>query len=311
MATAKKNLAPVEETKEVATTKRSDLQMAAAQTAGHQDVVASDVIIPRLLLMQAISPLVTSRKAQIGDLIRSTTGEKLGDPDKPLDLVILAMTNSWIDYERVPGDNQPKFRGMYPRGVITRDTKGNPIESNTNLPWKFVGPNKEDMFRRQAVIVYALVPSDIAAYEKELDRAVAAGEVPDLSKGVSPVVLTFQSTSFKYGGKQIATFFNNVKKTNVEMKGRMTVAPFDYVMTLTCREEKKGTAAWYVFDFKGAPKSLSKVYVDKAECEAIKEKAAFWTQALSSGGVKIDDSAEIDDEDTSISGGSSASEMEV
>lgn len=300
------------EKQEVATIAPSEMQTQAAQASMGQEVVASDVIIPRLLLMQGISPLVTSRKAQIADLIRSTTGEKLGDPEHPVKIIPLTMTNMWMDFEKVPGEDQPRFRGMYPRGVTKRDANGQPLETNEALEWTFKGPQGQEMFRRKTVILYALVPSDIAAYEAELIRALDAGEAPDLNKSISPVVITFQSTSFKHGGKKAATFFNTLKQNNAILasKGRV-LAPFEYVMSLKCKEEAKGKASWYVFDF-DASQPLAKVYTDKAECDAIKEKAAFWTKALAQGGVKIDDAVGDIDEDSASTGSSSgAHEMEV
>lgn len=310
MSQAKKT-APKEEPKEMVTVNKSEMQLAAAEASLSQQVVASDVIIPRLLLMQAISPLVTSRKAQIADLVRSTNNEKLGDPEHPVQIIPLAMTSMWMEFEKVPGENQPRFRGMYPRGITRRDSAGKAVDTNEGLEWTFKGANDEDMFRRKTVILYALVPSDIASYELELKRALEAGEVPDLNKSISPVVITFQSTSFKHGGKTAATFFNTLKQNNAVLasKGiKRVLAPFEYVMTLRCKEEKKGSAAWYVFDF-DASQPLSKVYPDKVECDAIKEKAAFWTQALASGGVKVDDAGEIDED--SVQGSSGVAEMEV
>lgn len=299
------------ENKDVAVVAPSEMQLQAASASLAQEVVSSDVIIPRMLLMQGISPLVTSRKAQIGDLVRSTNNEKLGDPEHPVRIIPLVMTNTWMDFERVAGVNQPQFRGMYPRGVITRDAHGRPLETNEGLEWTFKGAKGEDMFRRKTVVLYALVPSDIASYDAELKRALEAGEVPDLNKSISPVVITFQSTSFKHGGKKAATFFNTLRQNNAELAGKgikRVLAPFEYAMTLKCQEEKKGTNAWYVFDF-DASVPLSTAYPDKAECAAIKEKAAFWANALSQGGIKVDDAAEIDED--SQTGSTGAAETEI
>lgn len=279
----------------------SQMQVQAAQSSMGQEVVASDVIIPRLLLMQGISPLVMGRKAQISDFIRSTNGEKLGDAEHPVQIIPLAFTNTWMDFERVPGENRPQYRGTYPRGVTKRNSDGESIETNENLEWTFKGKNGEDMLRRKTVTLYALVPSDIASYTAEVKRALDSGEVPDLNKSISPVVITFQSTSFKFGGRKIVTFFNTLRQNNAELASqgiKRVLAPFEYVMTLRSKEEKKGTASWYVFDF-DASVPISKVFTDPVEANAIKEKAAFWTNALAHGGVKVDESGEIDEESSS------------
>lgn len=306
MSTQKK-LKAVEDTKEVAhaqTTALSAVEKEAAQVSAGTEVVASDVLIPRLLLMQGISPLVTSRKAQIGDMVRSTTGEKLGNPDKPLVIVPLTMINSWISFEDT-GEGQPQFRGQIPRGVTRRDANGLAVETNEGLPWDYKGPNGEDMFRRKAITLYALVPSDVAAYQAEIARATAEGEAPDLSKNLLPVVITFQSTSFKHAGRKCASFFNDVKK--------LRASPFNYSITLECREEKKGKNAWYILDFAKVESSIKKGMTDeaKAEWRAVQQEAASWVTILSKGGVKTDDSMTDDADMDEAPAGSKVAEMEV
>lgn len=304
MATAKKAAKAMavekEETTAVAQAQPTSLtERRAAETANQNEVVASDVLIPRLLLMQGTSPLVTSRKARIGEMVRSTTSEVVGDPEKPLDIVPLKMQNSWIMFQRVPGENQPQFRGQEHRGAI-RDSGGNITGTNEDLPWEYKGPQGEEMFRRKAITLYALVPSDVAAYQEEIDRAIEAGEAPDLNRTVMPIVLTFQSTSFKHAGKKCASFFNSVRVNASKMAGRMTIAPFQYLLTLTCKEETKGKNTWFVFDF-DAPKPLKDA--------TVREEAARWSGILATSSVRTDDSGEVSDESGTQSTG--AAEMEV
>jgi hypothetical protein len=281
---------PKAETKAVAPVQEAALPVSAEaiEAASKQEVVASDVLIPRLLLMQGISPLVMGRKAQIGDLIRSTTSEKLGDPEHSVGLVPIRMVNAWIMYETAKSANQqqPAFRGMVERNA-----------SNEQLPWEYTGPEGQEMFRRKAIALYALVPSDVAQYEQELQRAVTAGEAPDLNRTVLPVVVTFQSTSFKYAGKKCASFFNNVRVNSMRVKG---LVPFQYQLTLTCREEKKGTNSWYIFDL--APPTPLKD-------QAVKEEAARWATVLASTAVRVDEAGEVDE--SASTGSDAASEMEV
>lgn len=261
------------------------MELKAAEMASHQEVVASDVLIPRLLLMQGISPLVSGRKAQIGDMIRSTTVEKLGDPEHPLEIVPLRMVNSWISFEtaKSAGTTAPAFRGQTERNA-----------SNEQLEWDYTGPNGEEMFRRKAITLYALVPADVQKYNDEIKRAMDSGEAPDLNRTVLPVVLTFQSTSFKHAGKKCASFFNNVRVNAQRIKG---LAPFQYVLPLVCREEKKGTQSWYVYDL-NPPKPLKDA--------AIREEAARWATIINAGNVKVDTEGEVAE-----ASGPSAGEMEV
>lgn len=273
----------------------NNMELAAATASNEQEVVSSDVLIPRLLLMQGISPFVTGRKAQIGQMVKSTTMEVLGDPEHPVDIVPLRMVSTWTNFEEVQGAGKPQFRGQEPRGkIVVNDV----VTSNEGLPWKYKGPNGEDMLRKKTVTLYALVPSDVSSYEKEIDRAVKAGEAPDLNKTVLPVVLTFQSTSFKHAGKKCASFFNNVRVNAQKLHGKMVIAPFQYILPLSCKEEKKGDQLWYVYDF-GAPKPLKDMQV--------RETAATWAMVINKGSVKVDDTGEVAEEDTS----SNTVEMEV
>ncbi len=294
-----KAVAKKEET-QVATQESRHLA-AVTQAANQQEIVASDVIIPRLLLMQGISPLVMTRKAQIGELRRSTTGEKLGDPENSVDLVPLRMTNTWTNFEIANPGDKPAFRGSEPRGAI-RDANGAVTGSNENWAWDFTGANGTPWIRRKTITLYALLPSDLANYEKELDRALAAGEAPDLSRTVLPVVLTFQSTSFKHAGKKCASFFANVQKTSAEMqkRGKPGVAPFNYTLPLLCKEEKGAKGMYFVYDF-GVAAPLKD--------DAVKLAAAEWMQILLTQAVRVDEKGEEFDE--AAAGSAPASEMEV
>lgn len=274
------------------------MESQAADAANSNEIVASDVLIPRLLLAQGISPIVTSRKAQIGDFVRSTTGEILGNPEKPLQIVPLKMTNTWINFENVPGAEQPQFRGQEHRGAVRND-RGEITSTNEDLPWEYKGPNGEDMFRRKAITLYALIPGDVAKYNEEIEKAVASGEAPDLDKTVLPVVITFQSTSFKHAGKKCASFFNSVRVNAMKLAGKVQVAPFQYILTLESKQETKGKASWYVYDFQ-APKALKDA--------GVREEAARWAGLLNSMTVKTDDAGETAEPATT---GSGVGEMEV
>lgn len=286
-----KKLETKEETKALAVAP-TQTEIQAAEAAQSQEVVASDVLIPRLLLMQGISPLVATRKAQIGDFIRSTTGEKLGDPEHPVDIVPISMVNTWINFEtaKSAGTQKPAFRGIEPRNA-----------TNELLPWEFEGQGGQEMFRRKAISLYALVPADVAKYDKEIERAMASGEAPDLNSTVLPVIITFQSTSFKHAGRKCASFFNNVRANAAKLRGKMDIAPFQYILTLKAIEEKSGTNSWWCYDFE-SPKSLKD--------PKIREEAARWSLILKSQKIRTDD-AGVEAEDTQSGSGSSAAEMEV
>lgn len=294
---------------------QSELSVAAAHLANETEVVGSDVIVPSLLIGQGLSPAVTARKVSLGDIYRSDTRKKIGDPDHPVEIIPLKMTNTWSNYEKVAGKTQPQYRGQEHRGAI-KNAAGETVSSNEGLPWEFTGENGQTMFRRKTITLYALLPSDVDAHHAEIAAAIESGEAPDLSKGVMPVVITFQSTSFKHAGKKCATFFTGVKSTALAMAGRMFIAPFIYSIPLMAKDEQgQDNAMWFVYDL-GTPKALITKDMskeEKAKRQALIDTASGWVATLNRGQVQIDGGDEVMEPGQSRgrSGSMSMSEMEV
>lgn len=282
------------------------MEISAASAINDQEVVSSDTIIPRMLIGQGTSPAVTTRKVQLGDMYRSTNNEVFGNPDKSIDVVPIMMTNTWINFQtaKSAGTTMPAFRGMEHRGITKRDQNGAALESNEGLPWEYKGINGEEMFRRKAIVLYALLPSDIVAYEAEIKKAIESGTTPDINKNIMPVVLTFQSTGFKYGGKKCASFFQDVKQTAARLADRMTIAPFQYVLTVSSKQVSKGQQTWYVFDILGKKSLVDSKATPEVQAEqiAVRAEAARWSHYLSKTTVKVDDTnGEVLEEDSSSS----------
>lgn len=248
---------------------KSDIQTPALRNQPLQEVIASDVLIPRLLLMQGISPLVTARKAQLGDIVRSTTGEKLGNPDKPVDIVPIKLSNTWTNFEVV--GQKGEFRSQEPRTA-----------ANETLPWEYARSGTTWQ-RKKTVTLFALLPQDVAAYEAEIARVVKDGGIPDLNKTVLPVVITFMSTSFKWAGKKCSSFFNTLQVTQRRVP---SIQSYDYVLPLLCKEEKGVKGTYYVYDF--APT----VPLKNKDARKV---AAEWASALGTMTVRTDDTGEVVD----------------
>ena len=88
-------------TKEV-TVKESNEVSTNVQSSGNfsQGVDASDIIIPKILLMQAISQLVEQDKAKQGDFIHSLDEVVVGSKeDKPVEFIPLGMYKTLQTYE--------------------------------------------------------------------------------------------------------------------------------------------------------------------------------------------------------------------
>jgi hypothetical protein len=218
-----------------------------------QEILSSDIIIPRLLLMQGLSEAVSERKKtpdnqviQQGDMIRSTTLEKLGDPDKPVEFVPLKMVAQWILSEKI--GQKFEFRKSIPRTA-----------ANEDLAWEYK-ENGIDWRRTKSLDVYALLPQDVAAYQTEMAKVAETGDLPDLNKTLLPVVISFRSTSFT-AGRTIATFFAQVRDA---LRVDPNVKSYGYTLPLTCYQDKNDKGSYYVFKV-GAPKKLATELFPEAE----------------------------------------------
>jgi hypothetical protein len=225
-----------------------------------QEIVNSDIIIPKVLLMQGLSDFVADGKAAIGDMVRSTTAEKLGDDKKPITFIPLKMTNSWTIQEKVGGKYE--FRGIEPRTA-----------ANEDMEWDFV-KNGTDWKRVKTINVFALLPQDIVAFKKEIEK-----EEMDLEKTLMPVVISFRSTSYN-AGKTVATFFTKIK-SNRQYKANL--APYQYELPLECERTENDKGKFVIFKV-GSSKPLQ---------ADLLEEAAKWYQILNTAkNLKIDVSDE-------------------
>lgn len=235
------------------TKKETETALTAANTVGGEDILSSSIIIPKLLLMQGLSEFVNDRKAQQGDMVRSTTGEKLGDLEVPVEFIPLTFTNTWILNEKIGGKFE--YRGQEPMTA-----------KNQDLPWEFK-KDGADWRRIKSLNVYALLPKDIRAEAEELKKA-ASGEMPDPDKALLPVMISFRSTGYS-AGKSISTHFAKAKTFG--LKGYVSV------MKLKCYQEKNDKGAFYVFSVENAGKTLKE---DLVVCEK-------WYTLLTSQNVNI------------------------
>lgn len=238
-------------------------------------ILSSDVVLPRLLLCQGLSDAVKQRKAQSGDIIRSTDAYKLGSPDKMTEIIPLSVPKTtWVYERKLEGQNRYSFYKITSRTPI-----------NENLPWQFfAGMDEREMKEGQAgaipyrrvkcMSLYVLAPQDIDDFIVEQKKA-ENGEFPDLSKALTPMLVTFRSTSYS-AGKEISTFYTQAAmfRTN----------PSYYKLKLGCYLDSKGSDDFYVFK------------VDRSKPEKIKDEhkpfVDYWSALVSAGNVKIDDSAE-------------------
>lgn len=247
------------------------LEKQAIEASGDSQALPGDGLIPKLMLMQGTSSLVSTRKVQLGDVVKSTNSQKMGSPEKDLPIIPLKMENYWFEFTTT---QPPEFKGKVLRHA-----------ANEHLPaYEPYTKNGQEVIRKRAITLFALLPDEVSAYQAESEKLKSSGEMPDLGKIVLPVVITFVGTSFTIGGKKCADFFHRVATAKRDYP---SVAPFKYILKLKVKEATKGKNTWFVFDFPSESPQLLKDPVTL-------EKAAHWVVELSNKIVKIHAEGEED-----------------
>lgn len=233
-----------------------------------EQILKSDIVIPKVLQMQALSKLVEDGTAKSGDLIRSSNGEVVGGAAAPLEFIPLSFQNLWMISENTSGDNKEfEFKGYEPRTA-----------ANETLDWEYF-ENGVKMKRTKVMNVYALLPADIERQLEAMKKYQEGGEMPDLDAALLPVVIPFRNTSFK-AAKDVATLF--VKAKDLADQMGVDVPVFGRTMKLSNSKEKNEKGTYYVLKVEGGG-ATKKEYL--AACKR-------WRETLLSMGsaVKTDES---------------------
>lgn len=237
-------------------------------------ILKSDLIVPYMSLGQGLSEAVQEKKVELGDIYRSTSGEKLGDPDHPVDVILLHPPKAdWV-YEQ-KGKSKFEFRHTEPRNA-----------SNETLPWSFwadddgvpmePGAKGASEWRRvKRLTVFALLPRDIESMKAEMAK-VEAGELPDPNKALLPVALSFRSTSYATGRELI----NFVAQCNT-----FKTPVYKYQLPLFDVLEKNDDGSFYVWKTdRTKTKAVAKDHIPFVES---------WIQQLGAGvALKVDEEGE-------------------
>lgn len=241
--------------------------------------LASDLIIPYLLLSQGGSDAVKERKAQIGDFILSTTKEKFGDPDKACEIIFLGKPQTfWRVDQQVQGTDKWRFLKTVKRN-----------STNEIMEFKYWGDSSGELCdqttpgallhrRFKQFRVFAILPSAIAAEKAEREKA-AKGELPDITKALTPVIVSLQSTSGYPCGKEIETF--NTKAMSFD------IPIWRYIVSVSCYLEKNDEGTFYCWKLSGTnpPKP-----VPKDDLAVVQKWAEIVTSRAET--LKVDESAE-------------------
>lgn len=256
-------------------TKTENKSLATQQMTSMPDLVPTDVVVPRLLLMQPTSDFVHDKKAQPGDIVRSTTVEKIGEPNKVIQFIPLSFpVASWVIEVKPPRGSKFEFQRMEPRNA-----------ANSNLPWSFHvdfdgnevpegTPAALEARRVQRLSLFALLPSDIEADITEKKKA-KAGEFPDFTKSLMPVEISFRATSFK-AGREVLTFF-----TQAADFGQPA---WKAILSLTCTREENEKGVWYTYQVdRSRPLPVKKEHLPTVE---------RWANLINTTTVKVDETPE-------------------
>lgn len=237
--------------------------------------LSSDLIIPKLLLMQGLSDAVADRKAQQGDIIRSTTMEKLGDDKTSVELIPLTIQNVWMNQEKI--GSKFEFRGYEPRTA-----------SNETLPWEY-NQGGTQWKRTKVLNLFALLPADIEAYRAELKKFEDTGEIPDMDKVLMPVVVPFRNTSFA-AGRTVATLFLKAEGLSREVGKEVPV--YGKTLLLSCVQDKNDKGSFFIYEVDSKGKKTDASYLSYA---------STWHKNLQAMGmnVKVDEANESESLDTS------------
>lgn len=202
---------------------------------GSEGANTRDILIPRLLLMQGLSDLVSQERAKMGDIVNSVSGKVLGGKDKPIKFIPIMTFSTWAIFEKGE-DDKLEWKRMEPMTA-----------ENQDLPWE-EEVNGKYTRRDQCLNFYVLLDSD----------ALAADALP--------YVMSFRRTSYKEGQK-LSTHFLTSRRLNK--------APATKTYALSCSKESNDHGTYYVFRLEeGTATEAKKIDVAYSWYQTIKSGVA-------------------------------------
>lgn len=146
---------------------------------GMEEIGASDIIMPKLLLMQGLSKMVSDGEAKLGEIVNSLTKEAIGGITniktkecKSVEVVTFKAFKTWLEFDKVEG--QWVYRRNFPHTVANADLA---LEETVN---------GIEVRRDLCLNYYVLLPDEIKA------------------GSALPYVISFRRTSMP-AGKKIAS----------------------------------------------------------------------------------------------------------
>jgi hypothetical protein len=181
---------------------------------GGEGVSASDILLPKILLMQGLSKAVADEKAKAGDMLDSLSGSVIGSKSDSLEILAFNSFKTWIVYEQVPGKGAGE-------GAKLKFIKQEPMTpQNESWPLEEM-MNGVQVRRDKALNFYCLLTSQVAKGE------------------FMPYLLSCRRTSYP-AGRKLVTHFARLKMFNKP--------PASRIFELTCKKQENDKGVFYVFD---------------------------------------------------------------
>ncbi len=189
--------------------------------------VGADLLIPKALLMQSTSDLVTEGTFRIGEIIDSVSSELIAKAGEELQFVPFYVKKSWDVYKaKLPGTTPTA--NDYVRNEVRN-------QANDGLPWDDIEDNLP-LKRVKRLDFYVLM-------KKDLDAGAAL-----------PKILSFKSTSYKEGQKLLNVMLVLNKMAKLQ--------PYGKIVSVTTKKEQNDKGTWYVPTIK-VHEATKQEYVDQ------------------------------------------------
>ena len=177
---------------------------------GNEGVDSSDIMLPKILLMQGLSEAVNEDRASMGDIVNSLTYEKLGDKNTSVEVIPISTFKTWVVSTKEPKGSKFEYDS-----VLQMDA------SNVNLPMDETLSDGTEVRRDRTLNFYVLLSSELPQGD------------------AFPYVVSFRRTSYPAGKK----FINHFTKMSM-----LKASPAAKTLKLSCRIEKNDLGNYFVFD---------------------------------------------------------------
>lgn len=213
--------------------KKEETHMTVADQQGSL-IDQKDIQIPRILLAQNMSEIVTEGKAAIGDIYDSLSWEVLAKKGTVLEVVPLFHWKTWVLSEEVKGKFE--FRTIVPW-----------TPSNSDLPWNWT--EKGTNWKRTQCLNFFVMTTASLKKEREIMAAVQTGKaLPAVLEVAKPYMLSFQGMSYK-SGKTLVDHFKTIQM--FQARGT-AVEVYRNIFKLTSATEKNDKGTYSIFQIENS-----------------------------------------------------------